>query len=145
MILRTSSGKLRRDSGIASNRATRNQPSKKSSVLCSYAPMHHYFPCKWRGKNLPHTNSFPRILGQLSCTCARKRSQYDHISIQCTKRHRRQLVQSENFAPHPTEMYLAPSGTFLVAGHEVCQVSPCPIQSTLSDQRKEARLGLIQL
>lgn len=42
-------------------------------------------------------------------------------------------------------MYLATSITFFVAGHEVCQVSPRPIQSTLSDQRKEERPVLNQL
>lgn len=99
--------------------------------------MHHYFPCKWRRKNSPLTYSSPFILGQLSCPCAQKRSQSDHISIQCTKRHRRQLVETENFAPHPTEMYLATSGTSSpVAGYEVCQVSPRPMQITLSGQKK---------
>lgn len=39
-------------------------------------------------------------------------------------------------------MYLATSSTSPVAGHEVCQVSPRPIQITLSGQKKP---GLNQL
>lgn len=111
--------------------------------------MHHYFPCKWRRKNSTQTYSFCLfILHKVSCTCAPKRSLQDQRSIQCAKRHRRQLVQTDNFAPPLSiEMYLATSGTFSVAGYEVCQVSPCRIQSTLVciPTKGKGRIGLNQL
>lgn len=40
-------------------------------------------------------------------------------------------------------MYLATSSTSPIAGHEVCQVSPRPIEITLSVQ-KEPRLNQLQ-
>lgn len=50
-------------------------------------------------------------------------------------------------APLSIEMYLATSGTFSVAGYEVCQVSPRRIESTLVciPTKGKGRIGLNQL
>lgn len=49
--------------------------------------------------------------------------------------------------PLSIEMYLATSGTFSIAGYEVCQVSPRRIESTLFciPTKAEGRIGLNQL
>lgn len=132
---------VRRESGNASMALQEINPPNYSVLIFSYAPIHHYFPCTWRRKNLLQTHSCIFNPHQVLCACAPKRSQQDHILIQCAKRHRRQLVQTDKFAPPETEMYVATSGTFFIAGYEVCQVSPCRIKSSLSDQRKEEQLA----